>query len=286
MRIIRVFPRRTKATPIDALSVIGRGPGWFDQADEVHISVTFTWDLPLAETLAEKWKYVAPVRIGGPATGERSEAFTPGQYIRHGYTITSRGCPNHCWFCSVWKREGAVRELPIKDGWNVLDDNLLACSDGHIREVFAMLARQPRCNPPEFTGGIEAKRLLPWHCIALKEQVRPNQLFFAYDTPDDLQPLQKAGKMLRDAGWKRQQEGGRALRCYVLCGWPKDTLKAAETRMREAMEAGFVPMAMVFRQGDGKSTPEWSKFQREWARPAIIFHANKTPSYPQLGFGL
>lgn len=286
-RIIRVFPRRTKATPTDELSVVGRGPGMFDKADEIHISVTFTWDLPYAEKLMKAWKTVAPVRVGGPAIGERSNNFVSGRYIREGYTITSRGCPNRCWFCSVWKREGnEVRELPISDGWNVLDDNLLACSDNHIRAVFAMVARQPRCNPPEFTGGLEAKRLLPWHCKALKEQVRSNQLFFAYDTPDDLRPLQEAGKMLRAAGWKCQQDGGRALRCYVLCGWPKDTLKAAETRMREAMKAGFVPMAMVFKQGDGKSTPEWSKFQREWARPAIIFHTNKAPAYHQLGFGL
>lgn len=285
-RIIRVFPRRTKATPIDNMVRIGEGPGMFDECDEVHISVTFTWDLPLAEKLAKAWKKHGEVKIGGPATGRAGGGFVPGMYLRSGYTITSRGCPNRCWFCSVWKREGSIRELPIKDGWNILDDNLLACSNNHVRAVFAMLARQPRSNPPEFTGGLEAKRLLPWHCKVLKEQVRPNQLFFAYDTPDDLRPLQEAGKMLHDAGWKRPQDGGRALRCYVLCGWPKDTLKAAETRMHEAMKAGFVPMAMVFKQGDGKSTPEWSKFQREWARPAIIFHTNKALPHPKLGFGL
>lgn len=70
MRIIRVFPRRTKATPDDADVRINVAPTLFDQADEVHISVAFTWDLPTAEKLAAEWECVAPVKIGGPATGD------------------------------------------------------------------------------------------------------------------------------------------------------------------------------------------------------------------------
>jgi len=268
-RIIRVFPRRTRATPTDDLAAVGRGPELFDQADEVHVSVTFTWDLPLAEKLAEAWKPVAPVRIGGPATGERGEAFEPGRYVRDGYTVTSRGCPNRCWFCSVWKREGnEVRELPIRDGWNVLDDNLLACSEAHTRAVFAMLARQD--TPPQFTGGMEAKILKPWHAEALRA-LRPKQLFFAYDTADDLEPLREAGRMMLAAGFTT---ASHALRCYVLCGWPKDKIEAAARRMAEAMDAGFTPMAMAWRGQDGKRSPEWARFQREWARPAIVHKSN------------
>ncbi len=111
-RVIRVFPRRTKATPDDEGARIGVGPGLFDEADEVHVSVAFTWDLPLAEKLAAEWKFVAPVQMGGPALGTRGEGFTPGFYVRRGYTITSRGCPNRCWFCSVWKREGGEVRFP------------------------------------------------------------------------------------------------------------------------------------------------------------------------------
>ena len=48
-------------------------------------------------------------------------------YMKPGYVITSRGCPNRCWFCAVPKREGyQLRELPVTDGWIVADDNLLA----------------------------------------------------------------------------------------------------------------------------------------------------------------
>ncbi|MFA5379399.1 MAG: hypothetical protein WC455_26820 [Dehalococcoidia bacterium] len=263
MRIIRVFPRRTKATPVDDLVRTGP-PGLFDEADEVHISVAFTYDLPRAEWLAKQWGDVATVKIGGPATGERGEEFVPGRYIRDGYVITSRGCPNRCWFCDAWKREGEIRELPIRDGWNVLDSNLLACSDDHIRAVFTMLKRQKQ--PVEFTGGLEAARLKPWH-VELLRNLKPKQMFFAYDTPDDYEPLWEAGKVLLGAGFTTTSH---ALRAYVLCGYPRDTFEAAEKRIIETVMAGFMPMAMVWTPKNGKADPEWKRWQRQWARPAIM----------------
>ena len=268
MKIIRVFPRKTNATPIDENVRINTTPGFFDTADEVHISVCFTWDLQRAEYLSKQWRVVAPVRIGGPATGERGGDFVPGMYLKKGYVITSRGCPNKCWFCSAWKREGQViRELPVTEGWNVLDDNLLACSSHHIEAVFAMLRQQK--NPIEFTGGLEAARLHKSWAYQLRT-LRIKQLFFAYDTPDDLEPLQKAGEMLLDAGFTTQSH---TLRCYVLCGYKGDTVKAATKRMIQTIDAGFTPMAMLWRRDDGYRNPDFigGNFQREWSRPSIIY---------------
>ncbi len=150
--IIRVFPRKTKASPVDALSFFDE-PGLFvPEASEVHVSCTFTEDIQRAEWLAKSWQRTGlPVKVGGPAYDNPGGEFVPGLYLKHGYVITSRGCPNKCWFCSVWRREGeTIRELEIKDGWNVLDDNLLACSEKHIRAVFAMLQKYK--SKVEFTG--------------------------------------------------------------------------------------------------------------------------------------
>jgi hypothetical protein len=275
MKIIRVFPRRTRATPDDEDVRVGMGPGLFDVADAVHISVTFSWDLPSAEKLADAWKNVGPVSMGGPATGAAGGDFIPGQYLKRGYVITSRGCPNRCWFCSVWKREGDIREIPICEGHNVLDDNLLACSDDHILSVFSMLWRQPK--RPIFTGGIEAARLKPWHAKALRG-LRPKSVFFAYDTPDDAEPLREAGRMMLEAGFTI---ASHVLRCYVLIGYPRDTFDAAEARARFAMSCGFSPMAMLYRDSGGITLREWRAFQRQWARPTIIHAGNKPPPYPQ-----
>ena len=263
MRLIRVFPRRTRATPTDPLAYIGP-PDLFAEADEVHVSVTFSWDLPAAERLAKAWEKVAPVKLGGPATGMSGGEFVPGRYLRAGYTITSRGCPNRCWFCGVWRREGPIRELPIRDGWNVLDDNLLACSEKHIRAVFAMISRQRR--RAEFTGGLEAALLQFSYAEALRE-LRPKQLFFAYDTPEDLEPLREAGETLREAGFTT---ASHVLRAYVLIGYPHDSIEAAERRLRATIEAGFLPMAMLYRDSTGQRDLHWMRFQKQWARPVLI----------------
>lgn len=264
MRIIRVFPRRTNATPIDELSFVGE-PTMFAEADEVHISVTFSWDITEAERLEKEWRQIAPVKIGGPATEQRGENFIPGMYLKNGYVITSRGCPNRCWFCNVWRREGeTVRELPITEGWNILDDNLLACSDEHIENVFSMLARQK--HRPLFTGGLEAARLKLWHVQKLNE-LKPKEMFFAYDTPNDKEPLYEAGKMLLANGFTRSRQN---LRAYVLVGYPKDTFDAAEKRLNECIDAGFIPMAMLHRDNTGKRDPAWVKFAWPWVRPAAM----------------
>lgn len=76
-RIIRVFPTKTNATPTDELVRIRETPSFFDEADEVHVSVTFTWDIPIAEWLAKQWEPVATVKIGGPAYNEPGRRFYP-----------------------------------------------------------------------------------------------------------------------------------------------------------------------------------------------------------------
>lgn len=142
MKIARVFPRKTQATPDDLLAFVGKPPKNAPEVDQIHISVAFSYDVPRAEKLQKEWaKFGIPVKMDGPAFGEASGDFVPGMYLKQGYVITSRGCNNKCWFCSAWKREGRLKELPITDGWNILDDNLLACSDEHIHGVFEMLDR-------------------------------------------------------------------------------------------------------------------------------------------------
>lgn len=280
MRIARVFPRKTALTPDDPLSFVGDPPPGVE-VDAVEISVAFKYDIPEAERLLGVWSDIAPVAIGGPALGDPGGDFVPGRYVKKGGVITSRGCPNRCPHCSVWRREGKrVRELPIREGWNVLDDNLLACSKEHVEAVFEMLYWQK--HQPSFTGGLEAAKLLPWHVEHLNRR-KPESVFFAYDTPDDLEPLVEAGKLLYQPGLGLTRDGERIsnrMRCYVLVGFPlnKDTPEKALVRMEETVRAGFWPMAMVFRPEDAESKyeipEEWTAFQRHWVRlPAVKIEA-------------
>lgn len=279
MKLARIFARKTRATPDDELAFYGPPP--FEiEVDEVHVDVTFTADKLWGEKLAEQWKPVAPVKIGGVAYGDRGDGFTPGRYIKQGYTFTSRGCPERCWYCSVWKRDPEIRLLPIQDGWNILDDNLLACPEDHFRRVIEMLSRQRR--RVEFTGGLQASRLKDWHVDGfLRLKPRP-VFFFAYDDPDKCkksppEAMRMAAKKMLEAGYTTSSH---RLRTFVFIGFPQDTFDKAESRLREMVAIGFTPYAMLWQPETPSAekwrpAPEWRKFQRSWARPAII-HSETT----------
>jgi len=281
--IIRVFPRKTKATPDDALVFTGlppkqgknshkqlifdgSTPDWRD-AKEVHVSCAFSYDTPKAEQLAEGWhKAGFSVQMGGPAFDKPSGDFVAGMYLKKGYVITSRGCDKTCWFCSTWKRENGIEELPIQFGFNIVDDNILACSENHIRAVFEMLKNQPQ--KPIFSGGLEASRLQPWHVDLLRE-LKTDRMYFAYDTPEDLEPLIHAGKLLRDGGIKNTS--GSTVKAYVLIGYPNDTMEKADKRLFDTWRAGYFPYAMLYRDEKGETNEDWRQFQRLWVRPHIVY---------------
>jgi len=260
--VIRVFPRWTSGTPTDALAYVGE-PDLFAEADRIEISVTFSWDRAEAERLARLWERIAPVEIGGPAIDAQPGPFVAGKYLRHGYTITSRGCPNRCWFCQAWQKETFI-ELPIVPGHIVQDNNLLACSEAHVRAVFSMLARQRQ--PAVFAGGFEARRLKDWH-VDLLANLRPRpSVFFSYDQPraDDWNALVAAVRKLWSAGFTPQSH---RVRCYVLIGFPGDRLWAAEQRLESVLELGMTPSAMLYRDAtEDLPDLDWRRLQRNWMR--------------------
>ena len=122
-RIARVFPRKTKASPDDELAFFTLPPLLaMPEIDEVHVSVTFTYDLPMAEMLRGSVARCRSAGTDGRACVGRDpadEKIIPGMYLKRGYTITSRGCNNKCWFCMASRREGCLREIAVKDGWDI-----------------------------------------------------------------------------------------------------------------------------------------------------------------------
>lgn len=273
MKIARVFPRKTAWSPDDELAFFAE-PTLVNLADiekmegvdEVHISVTFTYDCERAEELYNAWSALGvPVEVGGPAFDDRMGDFTPGMYIKKGGVFTSRGCTKECWFCSVPRcAHGVIRELPIQDGYNIMDDNILGTSMEHFEAVIEMLKRQPQ--KAIFSGGLEPTLLTPRHAELL-HSIKPSRMWTAYDTKDDLEPLREARKIFRDAGFS---DSTHSLGCYVLIGYPDDSFGAAERRMYETMDAGYMPFAMLYRDDLGNVRQDWKAFQREWCRAVIV----------------
>lgn len=258
--IIRVFPRRTSYTPTDDMVFVGE-PGLFlPDADAVHVSVTFTWDIAQARHLRSAWAQHYPVvKIGGPALGG-CDGFEPGLYVKQGVTFTSRGCNNNCPWCLVPAREGRIRVLPIRDGWIVQDNNLLQCPHWHISQVLEMLKRQPKA--AVFAGGIDARLVDGWFAEQLSG-IRVKALFLAADTDAAIEPLREAMVHL---GWL----GREKLRCYVLIG--RESMDRAERRLRKVWDIGCMPFAQLYQPADGliDYSREWKVLARAWSRPAII----------------
>lgn len=262
---IRVFPARTNWTPTDTLAFIGDPPlAEFRPADPntpVLVSVTFTWLKREGERLAAAWsQYYNNVRIGGPAYDDQGDEFTPGMFLKTGCTITSRGCPKKCGWCVVPTREGQIRELEIKPGWIVQDNNLLACSENHLRRVFEMLKDQKR--KIFFNGGLDKHYLKDWH-RPLFDSIPLGELWFACDTFADLPQLETAAKILDGIPIRKR-------RCYTMIGYKGETLANAQRRIERVFELGFMPFCQLFQPDDRLITYplEWRNLKQKWARPA------------------
>ena len=260
--IIRVFPCRTSGTPSDALAFVGGPPLERPQADEVHISVTFTWDKATGERLQKAWaQYYPVVHLGGPAYDDPGNGFTPGFYIREGVTFTSRGCNNQCPWCLVPPREGRLRLLPIVPGNIVNDNNLLQCPREHIEHVFAMLRSQ---HAIQFTGGLQASLVTEWVAEEMRS-LRIKQVFLAADTDAALRLLERAIKRLSFLG--RQK-----LRCYVLLAFNGETMAQGEARLERVWEMGAMPFAILYQPPERliEYSHEWRSLARAWHRGSIM----------------
>ena len=262
-------------TPMDQDSYVGLPTMFMPKYDEIHISVTFTWDIQNAENLANEWAMYGKVKIGGPAFNDKGDKFISGLYLKKGVTITSRGCPNNCPFCFVPKREGRIRELPIVPGNIIQDNNLLACSKSHRDKVFQMLRSQRRI---DFNGGFEASRVTS-EIVEQLRSLKIYQIWLAYDMPHAEKPLIRATQMLKKY-FKRDK-----IRCYVLIGYKGDTIEKAENRLKRAWEIGTLPFAMRYRTPDSKwggtylfKEREWNLLQRKWSKPGIMKSMMKTPT--------
>lgn len=267
-KIIRVFARRTKWTPIDDLAFYD-APPIFDLPDlPVYVSVTFSWDLPRARELWKSWIKRfggGNVHIGGPALASPCRTFTPGQFIKEDVTFTSRGCPKRCPWCLVPRREGNLQEIAIQPGHIIQDNNLLACSRRHFAEVCGMLLHQRKAT--KFSGGLDIDYLTEWHIEQLKK-IRVKELWVACDTEAALAKLDKAADLLADFPTEKK-------RCYVLVGYNGESAVQTEARLETVYAKGFLPFAQLYRGPDSqygatvlRNCDEWMLLVRKWSRPA------------------
>jgi hypothetical protein len=274
---MRVFPRLTSYTPRDELAFHGYPPLLRpdpDEVGEVHVSVSFTWDLKTATRLRDAWADHYPVvKMGGPALGQMTAAsFVPGRYVKQGVTFTTRGCNRRCPWCFVPEREGRIVEIPdFAPGWIVQDNNFLQATQEHQDRVFAMLAEQPKA--ARFAGGIDP-RLVDQRFADRVRDARVESVYLAADTSGMLRPLRKA------LGFLTPHLRRQALRVYTLIGYGDDTIDKALVRLEAVWDAGGMPFAQLYQPRDRyiDYTKDWRRLSRTWTRPAAMMALHKAAS--------
>ena len=108
MKIARVFPRITKATPTDELAFTSGPPMFGLDVEEVHISVAFTYDMKQDEWLEMQWRALGlPVKMGVPAFNESGSEFIPGRYLKTRVCHNKPRLPKSMHICRWSKMHGA-----------------------------------------------------------------------------------------------------------------------------------------------------------------------------------
>lgn len=185
-------------------------------------------------------------------------------------SMTSRGCPNGCPWCHVWKKEGreSVKVADVKDFWNgqkeikILDPNITACSEKRelfrqYRETGALL---------DFTQGLDI-RLTDGDDMADLEQMRLENVHFAWDNPKE--DLSKAFGDYARIGKKNKH--GRFGTVYILTNF-NSTMEENLHRIYTVRDLGYDPYVMIYNKPS--ASKEIRRLQR-WANNKLIFRSTR-----------
>jgi hypothetical protein len=163
------------------------------------------------------------------------------------YLFTSRGCPNHCAYCAVWRIEpvhwiNPDWRLHIQDELpNVMisDNNLSACPMEHINAVIDYLAEHKK--HVVFDNGLDCKLITPELAAGLSRlKFIRNGMRMAFDRIAEDGVFQKAVETLQKAGVPKSQ-----IFAYILFNFT-DTPKEADYRARECVRLGVRPYPQMY----------------------------------------
>jgi len=242
--------------------------------DLVCITSLFTYDSEKVLDTIQRVKFLnpkVPIIIGGvyaSLMSENIQKYYPDVQIFKGYSkklditppdysidwgvddpwdkfsfvFTSRGCPNKCGYCAVWRIEPEMWINPMwrshidltKPNVMISDNNLSAQPDWHLRDVCEFL----KLNKLRvvFDNGFDCKHITDDMAdrLASLKYVRSG-MRLAFDRIGEDRIFQTAVKRLLDAGVPKA-----ALMAYCIFNF-KDKPQEADYRMRECVKLGIRP---------------------------------------------
>jgi hypothetical protein len=191
------------------------------------------------------------------------------------YGFITRGCPNHCPWCIVPRKEGNIYAYSDIEEWLdgrkeavIMDNNILAHEHGIIQlEKIAKLGIKVDINQ-----GFEAARITPEIAQLLSKIKFIRYIRLACDTKQNIPYVEKAVSNLSKAGIKPYR-----VFCYILV---KEDIQDALYRIEYMRKLGVNPFAQPYRDFENVVMPTLQqKRLARWCNRKEIFKSCGFESY-------
>ena len=192
--------------------------------------------------------------------------------VKYAIGFLTRGCPNHCGWCIVPKKEGKIRpyrtwrEIKRPDSNQIvfMDNNVLACPHG-IEQLEDMVGEPIKI---DFNQGVQASRVTP-EIAKLFSQLK--WIRFIRTACDTDASMDSVGTMIERLG----HEGVKPYRVFVYV--LVQDVESAERRVQFLRKLGAEPFAQPYRDFTTNAEParELKDFAR-WVNDKAVFKSVKT----------
>lgn len=198
------------------------------------------------------------------------------------YGFLTRGCPNHCKWCIVPKKEGDIKpymdveEIAINGRNNlILMDNNILASDYGLKQIEKIASLKLKV---DFNQGLDA-RLVTEDVAKLLAKVKwIKRIRFGCDTPGQIEEVEKAISLINKYGYK----GEYFLYC-ILMDFKESFKRVNHWRSRKKIYPHCQPFRDI--SNPRKTIPQWQMDLARWADRKELFRACEFEDYePRKGF--
>lgn len=199
------------------------------------------------------------------------------------YGFLTRGCPNHCKWCVVPKKEGNIRpymdveEIAIEGRTNlILMDNNILASDYGLCQIEKIVKLKYRV---DFNQALDA-RLVTDEIARLLAKVRwIKRIRFGCDTQSQITECERAISLLEKHGYK----GEYFLYCILM------DFKESFNRINywKSKSKKIIPHAQPYRSTDipNQLIPQWQADLARWANRKELYRSCEFEDFePRIGF--
>lgn len=261
--------------------------------DKVYASKIFTfkkdYDFPIKAEKIEKGGTGYDMHKNLPLSIETLQpdyTLYPEIDNKTAYGFITRGCPNHCKWCVVPKKEGNiypymdVEEIAIEGRTNlILMDNNILASDYGLRQIEKAVKLGYKL---DFNQAIDA-RLVTEDIARLLSKVKwLKYIRFGCDTSKQIEEVERAERLLRKYGYKKEI----FLYCIILDDFKESFNRINHWRTADKINR-FTPYGQPYRNFDDPNQviPQWQKDLARWANLKWVYKSCEFKDFePRKGF--